>query len=104
MALISQTKQDYKKAEKLFRDVYERRKEYGKAEDILYSMSSIITISVLNNDDLSAQNILDAAENFYKNEIQSGNKQLLLKRNMGYMYLNMGAINQYKKQFKKAIF
>ena len=104
LALISQTKQDYKKAEKLFRDVYERRKEYGKAEDILYSMASIVTISVLNNDDLSAQDILDTAENFYKNEIQSGNNQPILKRNMGYMYLNMGAINQYKKQFEKAIF
>ena len=104
LALISQTKQDYKMAEKLFRDVYERRKEYGKAEDILYSMASIVTISVLNNDDLSAQDILDTAENFYKNEIQSGNNQPILKRNMGYMYLNMGAINQYKKQFEKAIF
>jgi tetratricopeptide (TPR) repeat protein len=104
LALISQTKQDYKKAEKLFRDVYERRKEYGKAEDILYSMASIVTILVLNNDDLSAQDILDTAENFYKNEIQSGNNQPILKRNMGYMYLNMGAINQYKKQFEKAIF
>ena len=104
LALISQAKQDYKKAEKLFRDVYERRKEYGKAEDILYSMASIVTISVLNNDDLSAQDILDTAENFYKNEIQSGNNQPILKRNMGYMYLNMGAINQYKKQFEKAIF
>ena len=104
LALISQTKQDYKMAEKLFRDVYERRKEYGKAEDILYSMASLVTISVLNNDDLSAQDILDTAENFYKNEIQSGNNQPILKRNMGYMYLNMGAINQYKKQFEKAIF
>ena len=104
LALISQTKQDYKMAEKLFRDVYERRKEYGKAEDILYSMASIVTILVLNNDDLSAQDILDTAENFYKNEIQSGNNQPILKRNMGYMYLNMGAINQYKKQFEKAIF
>jgi tetratricopeptide (TPR) repeat protein len=104
LALISQAKQDYKKAEKLFRDVYERRKEYGKAEDILYSMASIVTILVLNNDDLSAQDILDTAENFYKNEIQSGNNQPILKRNMGYMYLNMGAINQYKKQFEKAIF
>jgi DNA-binding CsgD family transcriptional regulator len=84
--------------------VYERRKEYGKAEDILYSMASLVTISVLNNDDLSAQDILDTAENFYKNEIQSGNNQPILKRNMGYMYLNMGAINQYKKQFEKAIF
>ena len=104
LALISQAKQDYKKAEKLFRDVYERRKEYGKAEDILYSMASIVTISVLNNDDLSAQDILDTAENFYKNEIKAGNNQPILKRNMGYMYLNMGAINQYKKQFEKAIF
>ena len=104
LALISQAKKDYKKAEKLFREVYERRKEYGKAEDILYSMASLLSISALNNDDLSAQNILDNAENFYNNQIQSGNNQPFLKRNMGYMYLNLGAIKQHKKQFEKAIF
>ena len=104
LALISQAKKDYKKAEKLIREVYERRKEYGKAEDILYSMASLLSISALNNDDLSAQNILDDAENFYNNQIQSGNNQPFLKRNMGYIYFNIGAINQYKKQFEKAIF
>jgi tetratricopeptide (TPR) repeat protein/DNA-binding CsgD family transcriptional regulator len=103
-ALIKQVKKDYNGAEKIFRDVYQRRKEFGKAEDILYSMNNIVVISLLKNEIVSAENTLSLAENFYIKEIKSANNNPLLKRNMGYVVSSFGAIMQYKKQFKKAIF
>jgi len=103
-ALIQQIKGNYNAAEKIFRDVYERRKEYGKVEDILYSMNNILTVFLLKNETLSAQDILVSSENIYQEEIQSGNNNLILKRNMGYEYFSFAAFMQSKKQFKKAIF
>ena len=103
-ALIQQIKGNYNAAEKIFRDVYERRKEYGKVEDILYSMNNILTVLLLKNETLSAQDILVSSENIYQEEIQSGNNNLILKRNMGYEYFSFAAFMQSKKQFKKAIF
>lgn len=103
-ALIQQVKGNYNVAEKIFRDVYERRKEYGKVEDILYSMNNILTVLLLKNETLSAQDILVSSENIYQEEIQSGNNNLILKRNMGYEYFSFAAFMQSKKQFKKAIF
>ena len=103
-ALIKQAKKDYTGAEKIFMDVYERRKEYGKVQDILYSMNNILTVLLLKNETASAENILVSAKNLYEKQIQSGNKNLLLKRNMGYTYFSFGAIMQYKKQFEKAVF
>ena len=103
-ALVRQAKEDYNGAEKIFMDVYERRKEYGKAQDVIYSMNNILTVLLLKNETSSAENILVSAKNLYEKQIQSGNKNLLLKRNMGYTYFSFGAIMQYKKQFEKAIF
>ncbi len=103
-ALVRQAKEDYNGAEKIFMDVYERRKEYGKVQDVLYSMNNILTVLSLKNETASAENILVSAKNLYEKEIQSGNKNPLLKRNAGYSYYSYGAIMQYKKQFKKAIF
>ena len=103
-ALIKQVKKDYNGAEKIFRDVYERRKQYGKAVDILYSMNNLIVISLLKNEIASAENSLSIAKNFYKKEIKSANNNPILKRNMGYVFYSFGAIMQRNKQFKKAIF
>ena len=103
-ALIQQVKGNYNVAEKIFRDVYERRKEYGKVEDILYSMNNILTVLLLKNETLSAQDILVSSENIYQEEIQSGNNNPILIRNMGYEYFSFAAFMQSKKQFKKAIF
>ena len=102
-ALIKQVKKDYNGAEKIFRDVYQRRKQYGKAEDILYSMNNLLVISLLKNEIASAENLLSRAKNFYKKEIKSVKNNPILKRNMGYVFSSFGAIMQYKKQFKKAI-
>ena len=102
--LVRQAKGDYTGAEKIFMDVYERRKEYNKVEDVLYSLNNILTVLLLKNEIVNAENILASSKNIYGKEIQSGNKNPILKRNAGYSYYSFGAIMQYKKQFKKAIF
>ena len=40
--LVRQAKGDYTGAEKICMDVYERRKEYNKVEDVLYSLNNIV--------------------------------------------------------------
>ena len=51
-----------------------------------------------------AQNILTSAENLYEKEIESGNDNPILKRNMGYGYFVFGSHYQSKKELEKAIF
>lgn len=102
-ALIKQVQQDYSGAEKTLLKVYERRKEYGKVVDIIYSMNSLLTISLLKDEIIEAENILASAINIYNRELQKDNENPILKRNMGYGFSSFGSIMQYKKQFEKAI-
>lgn len=102
-ALIKQARNDYDGAEKIQLKVYERRKEYGKIEDIIYSKNSLLTISLLKDEILEAKNILASAKSIYDKEIQNGNTNPILKRNMGYVFFSFGAIMQFKKQFEEAI-
>lgn len=102
--LILQVNEQYDKAENIYRDVYQRRKKYGKTEDILYSMNDILRVLLLKNEIQKAQNILTSAKNLYKKEIESGNDNPVLKRNMGYGYFVFGAHYQSKKELEKAIF
>jgi DNA-binding CsgD family transcriptional regulator len=47
--------------------------------------------------------MLDSAQNFYIKEIENGNNNPILNRNMGYGFFSFGYIMQYKKEFEKAI-
>ena len=102
-ALIKQNKQDYTGAEKIQLKVYERRKKYGKVVDIIYSMNSLLTISLLKDEIIKAENMLSSALSIYDSEIQNGNINPILKRNMGYGFFSYGSIMQYKKQYNTAI-
>lgn len=102
-ALIKQVKKDYTGAEKILFEIYERRKEYGKVVDIIYSMNSILTVLLLKNETIEAEKILVSAQNIYTKEIQKDNSNPILKRNMGYGFASFGSIMQYKKEFEKAI-
>ena len=102
-ALIKQNKQDYTGAEKIQLKVYERRKKYGKVVDIIYSMNSLLTISLLKGEIIKAENMLASALSIYDSEIQNGNINPILKRNMGYGFFSYGSIMQYKKQYNTAI-
>ncbi len=103
-ALIKQNMGDFLGAKEIYNDVYNRRKEYGKVVDIIYSMNSLLTVFLLNNEISKADDLLVSAKNLYEKELLSGNNNPILKRNMGYSYFSYGAIMQYKKQFEKAIF
>ena len=103
-ALIKQNTGDFLGAKEIYTDVYNKRKEFGKAVDILYSMNSLLTVFLLNNEISKADDLLVSAKNLYEKELLSGNNNPVLKRNMGYSYFSYGAIMQYKKQFEKAIF
>ena len=103
-ALIKQNTGDFLGAKEIYTDVYNKRKEFGKAVDILYSMNSLLTVFLLNNEISKADDLLASAKNLYEKELLSGNNNPVLKRNMGYSYFSYGAIMQYKKQFEKAIF
>ena len=102
--LILLVNEQYDKAEKIYRDVYQRRKKYGKSVDILYSMNDLLGVLLLKNEIQKAQNILTSAENLYEKEIESGNDNPILKRNMGYGYFVFGSHYQSKKELEKAIF
>ena len=102
-ALIKEVKKDYTGAEKIHLEVLERRKEYGKVVDIIYSMNSISSILLIKNETVEAKKMLDSAQNFYIKEIENGNNNPILNRNMGYGFFSFGYIMQYKKEFEKAI-
>ena len=102
-ALIKEVKKDYTGAEKIHLEVLERRKEYGKVVDIIYSMNSISSILLIKNETVEAKKMLDSAQKFYIKEIENGNNNPILNRNMGYGFFSFGYIMQYKKEFEKAI-
>ena len=102
-ALIKEVKKDYTGAEKIHLEVLERRKEYGKVVDIIYSMNSISSILLIKNETVEAKKMLDSAQDFYIKEIENGNNNPILNRNMGYGFFSFGYIMQYKKEFEKAI-
>jgi tetratricopeptide (TPR) repeat protein len=102
-ALIKEVKKDYTGAEKIHLEVLERRKEYGKVVDIIYSINSISSILLIKNETVEAKKMLDSAQNFYIKEIENGNNNPILNRNMGYGFFSFGYIMQYKKEFEKAI-
>ena len=103
-ALIKEVKKDYTGAEKIHLEVLERRKEYGKVVDIIYSMNSISSILLIKNETVEAKKMLDSAQNFYIKEIENGNNNPILNRNMGYGFFSFGYIMQYKKSLKKLSF
>ena len=102
-ALIKEVKKDYTGAEKIHLEVLERRKEYGKVVDIIYSINSISSILLIKNETVEAKKMLDSAQDFYIKEIENGNNNPILNRNMGYGFFSFGYIMQYKKEFEKAI-
>jgi tetratricopeptide (TPR) repeat protein len=102
-ALIKEVKKDYTGAEKIHLEVLERRKEYGKVVDIIYSINSISSILLIKNETVEAKKMLDSAQYLYIKEIEKGNNNPILNRNMGYGFFSFGYIMQYKKEFEKAI-
>ena len=102
LGLIEERKGNYKKAEEIYYQIYQRRLEKEKKEDILYSLSQLISVKLLQGDELTAQNKLKEAESVYQlaNERQDNS---LLTRNWGYVQLVYGAYNQSVKKYDLAL-
>ena len=66
LGLIEEAKGNYEKAEEIYYKIYQRRLEKGKKEDILYSIAQLITVKLLQGDELAAQNKLKDAKRIYQ--------------------------------------
>jgi len=102
LGLIEERKGNYKKAEEIYYQIYQRRLEKDKKEDILYSLSQIISVKLLQGDELAAQNKLKQAESVYQTADEKQDNSLLI-RNWGYVQLVYGAYNQSVKKYDLAL-
>jgi tetratricopeptide (TPR) repeat protein len=102
LGLIEERKGNYKKAEEIYYQIYQRRLEKGKKEDILYSIAQLMTVKLLQGDELSAQNKLNEAESAYQTSDKKQDNSLLT-RNWGYVQLVYGAYYQSVKKYDLAL-
>jgi tetratricopeptide (TPR) repeat protein len=102
LGLIEERKGNYKKAEEIYHQIYQRRLEKGKKEDILYSIAQLMTVKLLQGDELSAQNKLNEAESAYQTSDKKQDNSLLT-RNWGYVQLVYGAYYQSVKKYDLAL-
>lgn len=102
LGLIEERKGNYKKAEEIYYQIYQRRLEKGKKEDILYSLAQLISVKLLQGDELSAQNKLNEAESVYQTADKKQDNSLLT-RNWGYVQLVYAAYNQSVKKYDLAL-
>ena len=102
LGLIEERKRNYKKAEEIYYQTYQRRLEKGKKEDILYSLAQLIKVKLLQGDELSAQNKLNEAESVYQTSDQRQDNSLLT-RNWGYVQVVYGSYYQSVKKYDLAL-
>ncbi len=102
LGLIEERKGNYKKAEEIYYQIYQRRLEKEKKEDILFSLSQLISVKLLQGDELTAQNKLKEAESVYQLADEKQDNSLLT-RNWGYVQLVYGAYNQSVKKYDLAL-
>ena len=102
LGLIEERKGNYKKAEEIYYQIYQRRLEKGKKEDILYSLAQLISVKLLQGDELSSQNKLNEAESVYQTSDQRQDNSLLT-RNWGYVQVVYGSYYQSVKKYDLAL-
>ena len=103
IGLIEQSLQNFSQAEKIYLDVYERRLKKNKGEDVLYSLSQLIAISLLQNNLQSADNYFQKAQSYYNLYNNQHESNIYFTRNFGYCYVAYGAFYQSIKKFDVAL-
>lgn len=111
IGLVYGARGEYEKQEQIYYKVYDNiisnpsKNLNHYYSTILYTMSSILSVKLLKDDLISAENKLNEIIEFYEDKKSkiSDLPNSLLTRNYGYAYLAMGAYYQSKKQYKKAI-
>ena len=110
IGLVYGARREYEKQEQIYYKVYDNRisnpsKDVNYSSTILYSMAQILSVKLLKDDLISAENKLNEIIEFYEDQkIKiSDLPNSLLTRNYGYVFSIMGAYYQSKKQYGKAI-
>ena len=110
IGLVYGARGEYEKQEQIYYKVYDNRisnpsKDVNYSSTILYSMAQILSVKLLKDDLISAENKLNEIIEFYEDQkIKiSDLPNSLLTRNYGYVFSIMGAYYQSKKQYGKAI-
>lgn len=105
IGLIEDLKGNLDKTDSIYFQVYQKRITKPKHEDILYSLSQLLSVEIRKNELSVAQNRLKEIDNYYvglSSDLRD-KKGSLIRRNYGYSYLVFGAYYQSIKEYDKAI-
>jgi len=110
IGLVYGARKEYDKQEEIYYKVYENlisnpTKNVKYTSTIMYSLAQILSVKLLKDDLISAEDKLNEIIEFYedqKSKIPDLPNSLLI-RNHGYVFSIMGAYYQSKKQYGKAI-
>lgn len=103
LGLVEERNRDFIAAEIKYTNVYNRRKDLNKPDDIIYSLAQLIAVNLLKGDTQSANNKFQELEEFYNSEKNNHKSNSIFKRNYGYAVTVFAAYNQSIKKYKVAI-
>ena len=103
LGLIEERNRDFIAAEIKYTNVYNRRKDLNKPDDIIYSLAQLIAVNLLKGDIQSANNKFQELEEFYNSEKNNHKSNSIFNRNYGYAVTVFAAYNQSIKKYKVAI-
>ena len=103
LGLIDERNRDFIAAEIKYTNVYNRRKDLNKPDDIIYSLAQLIAVNLLKGDTQSANNKFQELEEFYNSEKNNHKSNSIFNRNYGYAVTVFAAYNQSIKKYKVAI-
>ena len=103
LGLIDERNRDFIAAEIKYTNVYNRRKDLNKPDDIIYSLAQLISVNLLKGDTQSANNKFQELEEFYNSEKNNHKSNSIFNRNYGYAVTVFAAYNQSIKEYKVAI-
>ena len=110
IGLVYGARGEYEKQEQIYYKVYDNRisnpsKDVNYSSTILYSMAQILSVKLLKDDLISAENKLNEIIEFYEDKKSklSDLPNSLLTRYYGSVFSIMGAYYQSQKQYGKAI-
>ena len=105
IGLIEDLKGNLDKTDSIYFQVYQKRMTRPKHEDILYSLSQLLSVEIRKNELSVAQSRLREIDTYYVglSSDLSDKKGSLIRRNYGYSYLVFGAYYQSIKEYDKAI-
>lgn len=103
LGLVEERNRDFIAAEIKYTNVYNRRKDLNKPDDIIYSLAQLIAVNLLKGDTQSANNKFQELEEFYNSEKNNHKSNSIFNRNYGYAVTVFAAYNQSIKKYKVAI-